>query len=106
MNYSLYPSVGIARLDNGPSQFYLTLNRCELIISPGLCATSWIHARANFDKDSVPRGSNTTFLGPVTFGTEITHLGEIITDDKGRLIVLGATITCSALNEIWLQTLV
>ncbi|MCF2856150.1 hypothetical protein L1286_01575 [Pseudoalteromonas sp. SMS1] len=79
MNYSLYPTVGVARLDNGPSQFYLALNRCELIIAPGPCTTSGIHARAKFDKDTIPRGSNTTLLGSVTFGTEITSLGEIIT---------------------------
>ncbi|MBE0389876.1 hypothetical protein PLUTE_b0962 [Pseudoalteromonas luteoviolacea DSM 6061] len=48
----------------------------------------------------MPQSYNATFPRLVTFGTEVKSLGEIITDDEGRLIVLRGYVS---LKEMWLQ---
>ncbi|KZN69212.1 LodA/GoxA family CTQ-dependent oxidase [Pseudoalteromonas luteoviolacea] len=81
-------------------------NRRELIIDPGPPRFQ-VRMPVQFLIKTVHLiGYNTTFPESIISGKEVTHLGEIITDDKGRLIVLGATITYSALNELWQQRLI
>lgn len=66
--------------------------RQQLIVDPGPRTISGANASAHFTKDGAPAGY------PVSFpekdensfnGTLVTTLGEILTDDAGRLIVLG-----------------
>lgn len=64
--------------------------RQTLIIDPGPRSVSGPNQSIAFDKNSVPSGYPAQFPPDhVTSGTPITTLGDLKTDDEGRLIVLG-----------------
>lgn len=64
--------------------------RQQLIIDPGPRTLAGRDQSVAFDQASVPAGYNfASFPGPVLYGEQITTLGNALTDDSGRLIVLG-----------------
>ncbi len=64
--------------------------RQTLIIDPGPRTVSGPNQSIGFDKESVPDGYPAQYPPEtVTSGTPITTLGDLKTDDQGRLIVLG-----------------
>ncbi|WP_236979104.1 CTQ-dependent lysine 6-oxidase LodA [Membranihabitans maritimus] len=66
-------------------------DRKDLIIDPGPRNISGPRKSIGFDKDNVPENYPATYPNPsVKFGTPIKTLGELKTDDEGRLIVIGA----------------
>ncbi|MGJ8673728.1 CTQ-dependent lysine 6-oxidase LodA [Rubritalea sp.] len=65
--------------------------RQKLIVDPGPRTLSGVRQSVAFDQANVPNGYPATFPpSTVQYGTSITTLGELITDDEGRLIVIGA----------------
>jgi L-lysine 6-oxidase len=65
-------------------------DRQALIVDPGPRTVSGKQQSANFDAASVPNGYPSHFPpATVEYGTSITTLGSLLTDVKGRLIVLG-----------------
>lgn len=65
-------------------------DRRGLIVDPGPRTVSGKNDTAEFNKDGAPSGYPVSFPNPdVSNGTPITTLGNLITDDDGRLIVLG-----------------
>ena len=65
-------------------------NRQDLIIDPGPRKVSGPRQKAEFDKATAPSDyAHVSFPPAVTQGTDITTLGSLLTDDQGRLIVLG-----------------
>ncbi|NRO95117.1 hypothetical protein GWC77_04065 [Paraburkholderia sp. NMBU_R16] len=67
-----------------------TTARRELIIDPGPRSLSGRTQRTTFGKDTVPPSYEfASFPRPVTIGDQITTLGDMLTDQAGRLIVLG-----------------
>lgn len=63
--------------------------RRQLIIDPGPRSISGKQMAANFNHASAPPDYPASFPGDPKQGTKVATLGEIITDDEGRLIVLG-----------------
>jgi L-lysine 6-oxidase len=64
--------------------------RQKLIVDPGPRSISGRQQRIGFDKSSVPTGYPAQFPSEtVMYGTPVVSLGELRTDAKGRLIVLG-----------------
>lgn len=63
--------------------------RQSLIIDPGPRTISGANESANFDKSSAPQNYPVSFPEAHEQGTEITTLGNILTDNQGRLVVLG-----------------
>ncbi|MEL6865483.1 MAG: CTQ-dependent lysine 6-oxidase LodA [Bacteroidota bacterium] len=64
--------------------------RRNLIIDPGPRNISGTRQSIGFDKNNVPEGYPATYPPEqVKYGTSITTLGDLLTDDKGRLVVLG-----------------
>jgi L-lysine 6-oxidase len=64
--------------------------RQTLIIDPGPRSVSGVNQSIGFEKSSVPEGYPAQFPpDKVSSGTAITTLGDLKTDDDGRLIVLG-----------------
>jgi L-Lysine epsilon oxidase N-terminal/L-lysine epsilon oxidase C-terminal domain len=67
-----------------------TADRRKLIIDPGPRTLSGASQRAEFSKETIPAGYKFgSFPGKVIYGDQITTLGSMITDDAGRLLVLG-----------------
>ena len=66
-------------------------DRQALIIDPGPRTVSGARQSVGFDKDNVPKGYDHAHYPPENpeNGTPIKTLGNLLTDDKGRLIVLG-----------------
>ncbi|MBU1621059.1 MAG: CTQ-dependent lysine 6-oxidase LodA [Gammaproteobacteria bacterium] len=65
-------------------------DRQKLIIDPGPRSLAGRRQSIGFDKDNAPLGYPVSYPpGIVTYGTAITTLGDLLTDDLGRLIVLG-----------------
>ncbi|WP_276482397.1 CTQ-dependent lysine 6-oxidase LodA [Paraflavitalea pollutisoli] len=64
-------------------------DRQKLIIDPGPRTVTGANDSAKFTADTAPAGYPVSFPGSVTQGTPITTLGEVLTDSKGRLVVLG-----------------
>ncbi|EGM78558.1 hypothetical protein Rhein_1334 [Rheinheimera sp. A13L] len=65
-------------------------DRQKLIIDPGPRSLSGRRQSIGFDKDNAPQGYPVSYPpSTVTYGTAITTLGDLLTDDLGRLIVLG-----------------
>lgn len=65
-------------------------NRQSLIVDPGPRNISGSLQKVLIDKDTVPAGYPATFpSADVEYGTPILTLGELLTDDQGRLVVLG-----------------
>ncbi|SHL08441.1 L-lysine 6-oxidase [Nitrosospira sp. Nsp11] len=66
-------------------------DRRKLIVDPGPRSVSGARQTIGFDKSSVPDGYPATYPSEVVlYGTHVTTLGNLVTDDVGRLIVLGA----------------
>jgi len=64
--------------------------RQALIIDPGPRTVSGKRQSIAFDKQNVPTGYPATFPNDtVKYGTPVTTLGNLLTDDQGRLVVLG-----------------
>ncbi|MFK7950749.1 MAG: CTQ-dependent lysine 6-oxidase LodA [Saprospiraceae bacterium] len=67
-----------------------TPDRQTLIVDPGPRSISGRNRSIEFDETNVPDGYPAQFPpSEVLYGTAITSLGTLLTDDKGRLIVLG-----------------
>ena len=65
-------------------------NRQTLIIDPGPRTVSGINQSIGFNEESVPKGYPSQFPSrEVSSGTSIITLGDLKTDNEGRLIVLG-----------------
>lgn len=64
-------------------------DRRELIIDPGPRTISGVHAKAVFDQASAPDNYPVSFPPKPSQGTEVKSLGDIITDNQGRLVVIG-----------------
>ncbi|USE71159.1 hypothetical protein CTT31_18845 [Pseudoalteromonas maricaloris] len=64
-------------------------DRRSLIIDPGPRTISGANAKAEFDAASAPAGYPVSFPPKPCQGTEIKSLGDILTDNEGRLVVLG-----------------
>lgn len=64
-------------------------DRRKLIIDPGPRTITGKQAEANFDATSAPTDYPVSFPSEPTSGTEVSTLGSILTDDEGRLVVLG-----------------
>lgn len=65
-------------------------NRLGLIIDPGPRTVSGAKASASFDRKSIPAGYKATFPNPdPKQGSPINTLGDLVTDNVGRLIVIG-----------------
>jgi L-lysine 6-oxidase len=64
--------------------------RQKLIIDLGPRTVSGSLKSAEFDKDNIPSNyTKASYPGPVLQGEDFKSLGTLLTDDKGRLIVLG-----------------
>ncbi|WP_417528823.1 LodA/GoxA family CTQ-dependent oxidase [Marinomonas shanghaiensis] len=64
--------------------------RQKLIIDLGPRSVSGSLKSAEFDKDNIPSNyTKASYPGPVLQGEDFKSLGTLLTDDKGRLIVLG-----------------
>lgn len=83
--------------------------RRNLIIDPGPRSLTGALQRAEFSKASSGDYAFTSFPGKPTYGAQISTLGEIRTDEAGRLLVLGgygraggdATISSFAGADSW-----
>ena len=65
-------------------------DRQSLIIDPGPRSVSGTQQKVMIDKSTVPAGYPATFPPDhVQYGTAVLTLGEVLTDDQGRLVVLG-----------------
>lgn len=66
-------------------------DRRKLIVDPGPRTVTGRNQSIAFDEANVPSGYRYPSFPPktVTYGTPVTTLGDLITDDAGRLIVLG-----------------
>jgi L-lysine 6-oxidase len=65
-------------------------DRQKLLIDPGPRTVSGRLQSTNFNKTDAPAGYPVQFPNPdVMYGTAVTTLGSLRTDNKGRLIVLG-----------------
>lgn len=65
-------------------------NRRALIIDPGPRSISGKQQTIEFDATNVPPGYPASFPpSTVKYGTPVNTLGSLVTDDQGRLIVLG-----------------
>ncbi len=65
-------------------------SRQELIVDPGWRKISGANAEIGFDKTSVPHGYPAQYpTSDPKHGSAVTTLGDLKTDDAGRLIVLG-----------------
>ncbi|MBY0420204.1 MAG: CTQ-dependent lysine 6-oxidase LodA, partial [Pararheinheimera sp.] len=65
-------------------------DRQKLIIDPGPRSVSGRRQSIGFDKNNAPQGYPVSYPpSTVTYGTAIITLGDLLTDDVGRLIVLG-----------------
>lgn len=66
-------------------------DRQTLIIDPGPRVISGKNQQAEFNEATVPAGYPKQFPPKsVTFGTAVTTLGSLTTDNEGRLVVIGA----------------
>lgn len=64
--------------------------RQSLIVDPGPRTVSGVRQSIGFDKQQVPSGYPAHYPpDTVQYGTPVTTLGDLLTDDQGRLIVLG-----------------
>ncbi|WP_102795222.1 CTQ-dependent lysine 6-oxidase LodA [Bowmanella denitrificans] len=64
--------------------------RRPLIVDPGPRTVSGAGQHIAFDKQNIPNGYPASFPPEqVKYGTAVTTLGDLYTDDEGRLIVLG-----------------
>lgn len=64
--------------------------RQTLIVDPGPRSVSGRRQNIGFDKGNAPAGYPVSYPpSTVTYGTAVTTLGDILTDDAGRLVVLG-----------------
>lgn len=69
---------------------YVGEKRQELIIDPGPRTVSGARQAVSFDQGSAPADYPFQFPpSTVVYGTPITTLGDLLTDDQGRLVVLG-----------------
>lgn len=65
-------------------------SRQALIVDPGPRELAGTHQKAEFDEKSMPAGYPGHFpTSQVDHGTAVTSLGSLVTDDEGRLVVLG-----------------
>ena len=65
-------------------------DRRKLIIDPGPRTVAGARQRADFSSSTVPHDYPfASFPAKVTFGERITNLGSMLTDDAGRLLLLG-----------------
>lgn len=65
-------------------------DRQQLIIDPGPRTISGARQSIGFDEGNVPAGYPSSYPPKeVDYGKSITTLGDLLTDDKGRLIVIG-----------------
>lgn len=65
-------------------------NRQTLIIDPGPRTVSGVEQRMAISESTVPAGYPYSFpSNSAKYGTSILSLGEVLTDSKGRLVVLG-----------------
>jgi L-lysine 6-oxidase len=85
-------------------------DRQKLIIDPGPRVVTGARQKAEFSSNTVPKDyPYASFPDKVTFGEQITSLGSMLTDDKGRLLILGglgkaggdAAITSFAGADTW-----
>ena len=66
-------------------------DRQKLIVDPGPRTISGAQQSIGFDQANVPSGYPASFPpSTVTYGTSVTTLGDLVTDDEGRLVVIGA----------------
>nr|WP_295873162.1 CTQ-dependent lysine 6-oxidase LodA [uncultured Chitinophaga sp.] len=64
--------------------------RQKLIVDPGPRTVSGRQQKIAFTKDQAPANYPVQYPPDnVTYGTPVTTLGDLLTDDKGRLVVLG-----------------
>jgi L-lysine 6-oxidase len=76
------------------------VNRQSLIVDPGPRSISGSQQRIAIDKNTVPAGYPATFpTEDVKYGTPVLTLGEILTDNQGRLVVLGGLATLVVMNH-------
>ncbi|MBJ7549079.1 CTQ-dependent lysine 6-oxidase LodA [Marinomonas ostreistagni] len=65
-------------------------DRRSLIVDPGPRTISGAQQQLVIDKNTVPEGYPATFPpDEVEYGVPVTTLGELMTDNQGRLVVLG-----------------
>lgn len=65
--------------------------RQKLIVDPGPRTLSGARQSIAFDYTNVPSGYPASFPPPtVKYGTAVNTLGDLVTDDEGRLVVVGA----------------
>ena len=85
-------------------------DRQKLIIDPGPRTVAGARQKAEFSSSTAPKDyPHASFPDKVTFGEQITRLGSMLTDDKGRLLILGglgkaggdAAITSFAGADTW-----
>ncbi|OBP16540.1 hypothetical protein A5320_03855 [Rheinheimera sp. SA_1] len=65
-------------------------DRQKLIVDPGPRTISGARQSIGFDQGNAPQGYPVSYPpSTVTYGTAVTTLGDLLTDDAGRLVVLG-----------------
>ena len=65
-------------------------DRQKLIVDPGPRTISGVRQSIGFDQGNAPQGYPVSYPpSSVKYGTAVTTLGDLLTDDAGRLVVLG-----------------